>query len=309
MQAKANMGGFVSYAEKIGGHKVRARSEKFFDHFSQAALFWNSQSDPEKDHLVQALRFELGKVEMGEIRARMVAMLAQVDGTLADRVAKGLGLEVNQKLPTPLNMSVPADGNVKEFQPKPVKKKVGDSPAVSMANTIKDGIKTRKVAILGADGFDDAAVATMKKALTEAGAQAKLVAPRLGVLKSAKGAEAKVDFSLLTASSVMFDAVYVPGGEKSVKALQKHAEALEFVQEAFKHCKTIAANGAGVELIRACSLTNGATVGKAQPKEQRGEEGVIIGRDDQAGNIASEFIKGIAQHRHWSREKKLHPPA
>ena len=306
MQAKENVGGFVSYTEKMDGQKVRARSEKFFDHFSQAALFWNSQSDPEKNHLVQALRFELGKVEVAEIRARMVAMLAQVDGTLAGRVAKGLGLEVNQKLQTPLNMSIPADGNVKEFQPKPVKKNVANSPALSMANTVKDSIKTRKVAILGADGFDDAAVAAMKKALTEAGAQAKLVAPRLGLLKSSKGAEAKVDFSLLTASSVMFDAVYVPGGEKSVKALQEQVEALEFVQEAFKHCKTIAANGAGLEFIRACRLTNGAD-GKA--KDSAVEEGVILGRDDQAGKIASEFIKAIAQHRHWSREKKLHSPA
>ena len=308
MQAKENVGGFVSYADKIDGQKVRARSEKFFDHFSQAALFWNSQSDAEKNHLVQALRFELGKVEVAEIRARMVAMLAQVDGTLAGRVAKGLGLEVNQKLQTPLNMSIPADGNVKEFQPKPVKKNVGTSPAVSMANTVKDSVKTRKVAILGADGFDDAAVAAMKKALTGAGAQTKLVAPRLGFLKSSKGAEAKVDFSLLTASSVLFDAVYIPGGEKSVKALQKHAEALEFLQEAYKHCKTIAANGAGVELIRACNLTNGAATGEPQTKEQSGEEGVIIGGDDQAGKIASQFIKAMAQHRHWSREKKLHPP-
>ena len=306
MQAKENVGGFVSYAEKMVGQKVRERGEKFFDHFSQAALFWNSQSDPEKNHLVQALRFELGKVEVPEIRARMVAMLAQVDGTLAGRVAKGLGLEVNQKLQTPLNMSVPADGNVKEFQPKPVKKNVANSPALSMANTVKDSIKTRKIAILGADGFDDAAVPAMKKALIEAGAQAKLVAPRLGLLKSSKGAEAKVDFSLLTASSVMFDAVYVPGGEKSVKALQEQVEALEFVQEAFKHCKTIAANGAGLEFIRACRLTNGAD-GKA--KDSAVEEGVILGRDDQAGKIASEFIKAIAQHRHWSREKKLHSPA
>ena len=303
MQAKENVGGFVSYAEKMVGQKVRERGEKFFDHFSQAALFWNSQSDPEKNHLVQALRFELGKVEVPEIRARMVAMLAQVDGTLAGRVAKGLGLEVNQKLQTPLNMSIPADGNVKEYQPKPVKKNVANSPALSMANTVKNSIKTRKIAILGADGFDDAAVLAMKKALIEAGAQAKLVAPRLGLLKSSKGAEVKVDFSLLTASSVMFDAVYVPGGEKSVKALQEQVEALEFVQEAFKHCKTIAANGAGLEFIRACRLTNGAD-GKA--KDSAVEEGVILGRDDQAGKIASEFIKAIAQHRHWSREKKLH---
>ena len=81
----------------------------------------------------------------------------------------------------------------------------------------KDSIKTRKVAILGADGFDDAAVAAMKKALIDAGAQAKFVAPRLGVLKSAKGAEAKVDFSLLTASSVMFDAVYVPEAKSPLR--------------------------------------------------------------------------------------------
>ena len=105
----------------------------------------------------------------------------------------------------------------------------------------------------------------------------------------------------------MFDAVYIPGGEKSVKALQEQVEALEFVQEAFKHCKTIAANGAGLEFIRACRLANGAADGKA--KDSAVEEGVILGRDDQAGKIASEFIKAIAQHRHWSREKKLHSPA
>jgi len=251
------MGGFVTYAEKMNGQKVRQRSEKFFDHFSQAALFWNSQSDPEKTHIINALRFELGKVEAAEIRSRMVAMLAQVDSTLAKRVAESLGIEVNQKLQTPLNMSVPADGNVKEFQPKPVKKKVGSSPALSMANTVKDSIKTRKIAILAADGFDDEAVFNMKKALTDAGAQAKFVAPRLGLLKSAKGAEVKADFSLLTASSVMFDAVYIPGGD-SVKALQQHLEALEFLQETYKHCKTIAATGAGAELIRACGSTNRA---------------------------------------------------
>ena len=106
----------------------------------------------------------------------------------------------------------------------------------------------------------------------------------------------------------MFDAVYIPGGENSVKTLQEQVEALEFVQEAYKHCKTIAASGAGVELIRACRLTNGAAMGKPQTKEQSGEEGVIIGGQDQSGNIASEFIKAMAKHRHWSREKKLHPP-
>ena len=78
--------------------KSAARSEKFFDHFSQAALFWNSQSHPEKAHIVQALRFELGKVEVPAIRDRMLGLLAQVDKTLAGLVAQGLGMTVPTKL-------------------------------------------------------------------------------------------------------------------------------------------------------------------------------------------------------------------
>src|SRR5205823_7839778 len=59
-QAKQSEGGFTSYVERIDGHKVRARSKSFMDHYSQAKLFWNSQSDTEKTHIVKALRFELG---------------------------------------------------------------------------------------------------------------------------------------------------------------------------------------------------------------------------------------------------------
>ena len=94
-------------------HRCRRRSacgrEKFFDHFSQATLFWNSQSDPEKEHIVQAFRFELGKLEVPAIRERMVGLLAQVDHELASRVAQGLGLSVPARLDGPLNRSVPAD--------------------------------------------------------------------------------------------------------------------------------------------------------------------------------------------------------
>ena len=308
MQAKEGAGGFVPFAAKIPGEKVRARGDKFFDHFSQAALFWNSQSAAEKEHIVKAFRFELGKVEVESIRERMVGMLAQVDETLAQLVARGLGLDVPKKPSAPLNMSMPADANVKEFQPKPIKKPAGNSPALSMDHTIKSGIKTRKIAILSADGVDDADLAAMKIALTAAGAQAKIIAPRLGVLKSAKGAEIKIDFSLLTASSVLFDAVYVPAGEKSVDALKQDPEAIQFVSEAYKHCKTIAASGTGVEFLRAC-LFAADGMADAQAKNLDSEEGVFISRNGQAGKIASDFIKAIAQHRHWSRERKLRAPA
>ena len=146
MQAGRDMSGFVSYAEKIDAQKVRARSASFFDHFSQAALFFNSQSEPEQGHIVNALRFELGKVETIAIRERMLYMLAQIDKTLASSVAEGLGLKVPNKIVGPLNQSIPADGDPKKFQPQRLKKDVGTSPALSMANTVKDTIKTRKIA-------------------------------------------------------------------------------------------------------------------------------------------------------------------
>lgn len=305
MQAKADLGGFVSYAEKMGGAKVRQRSQSFFDHFSQATLFWHSQSEPEQTHIVKAFRFELGKLEVPAIRERMIGMLMRVDLTLAKRVAQGLGLSVPAKPPALLNESVPADGNAAEYQPGPKKRDPGRSPALSMATTLKDGIKTRKIAILAGDGVNDADLVGMQKALREAGAEAKIVAPRLGMLKSAKGAQVHIDFSFLTSSSVLFDAVYIPGGDKSVQALQTETDAIEFVQEAYKHCKTLAATGVGRQFLRAICLERAGSDRESDRNTE--DEGLIIGQEDDARGVASRFINAMAQHRHWARELKAQP--
>ncbi len=308
MQAKAALGGFVSYAEKMDGAKVRQRSRSFFDHFSQAALFWNSQSEPEQTHIVKAFRFELGKREIPAIRERMIGMLTRVDLSLAKRVAEGLGLSVPAKPPTLLNESVPADGHAAEYQPKVNKGAPGRSPALTMANTVKDGIKTRKVAILAADGVDEAELNGMKKALLHAGAQAKVVAPHLGILTGAKGGSIPVDFSFLTSSSVLFDAIFIPGGDKSVAALQQEADACEFVKEAYKHCKTLGAIGAGGRFLRvACLERNPMGESDGAGAETTTDKGLIIGRDGEMRDVTSRFIKAMAQHRHWERELKAQP--
>ncbi len=156
-------------------HRV-PRSDSFFDHFSQATLFYNSQSKPEKDHTVRAFRFELGKVEVPAVRERIVGgILGFVDKDLAAKVAAGLGITLPVQL-RPLNHGIPADGEPGDSQPKPGKSQVKASSALSMADTIR-GIRTRKVAILAADGFDEAEVSQLKKALAAEGAQAKIVAP------------------------------------------------------------------------------------------------------------------------------------
>ena len=136
----------------------------------------------------------------------------------------------------------------------------------------------------------------MKKALGAAGATAKVIAPHGGTLAGTRGVKIAVDFSLLTVGSVLFDAVFVPGGADSVKTLGQDARALLFVTEAYKHCKALAATGAGVSLL--------PTEKQAHAKAGPLEEGVIGGGDGDVAMVAAEFIESIAQHRAWSREAK-----
>ncbi len=297
IQAGADMSGFVSYSEKVNAQKVRGRSEKFFDHFSQAALFFNSQADWEQEHIVKAFQFELGKVESPRVCERMVGMLAQIDKSLASRVASGLGIAVPSKLDLPLNGSVPADADPNHYQPKAVQKSVGNSPALSMAKK-SDGIKTRRIAILATDGVDETSLTAIKKALTEAGATSKIVAPHGGFLAMASGTRIKVDHSLATTSSVLFDAVYIPGGSQSIATLKNEDDALYFINEAFKHCKSIAASSEGCDLL-ACSCGN-AELGEPGNLS----DGIIFGRDGPIEKTARIFIDAISMHRHWKREMK-----
>jgi catalase len=291
-QAKAVDGGFTSYAERIDAKKIRARSHSFFEHFSQAILFYNSQSEPEKNHLTNALCFELGKLETPAIQERMLGLLSQVDKDLTSKVADSLGMPVPKTPLQPMNQSIPADGDPKKFQPTKPKSTLQHSAALSMANTVKNTIKTRCVAILAAPGVNTSSLIKIKNALRAAGASVKIVAPKFGSIPAEEQGQIAVDQTFLTTSSVLFDAVYIPGGRKSIDALKNKSEAIEFIAEAFKHCKAIGADGEGAELVN-------TALSKKDAAEIRGtKEGLILDKGPK------EFINAIAQHRFWSREKK-----
>ena len=294
-QAKATEGGFTSYEERIDARKVRARSQSFFDHFSQATLFYNSQSDAEKNHLTNALRFELGKVKRVEIRQRVFGLLSQVDKTLATNVAEALGLPVPKKPEQPINQSIPADGVPAKFQPTTRDQGLEISKALSMANTIKGNIKSRRVAVLAADGADGVRIESMKKRLSAAGAVVEIIAPKLGNISTTNGAALAVDKSLMTVSSVLYDAVYIPGAAKSVDTLSQNTEALEFISQAYKHCKAIAFESDAEPLIQKTMIAVDLKSSKEIP-------GIIypVGKKT---NLSEDFMSAIGQHRFWEREK------
>ena len=302
-QAKASEGGFTSYEERIDAQKIRERSPSFFDHFGQAALFFHSQSEAEKNHLIDALTFELGKLERPYIRARMLGMLSHVDTQLAAQVADGLGMTV-EPVPLPLNHGVPADADQKQYEPVTHKQSATQSPALSMEHTLKTSIATRQIAILAAHGVDEKALAAMQKALTAAGAVTKIIAPKLGKITGASGQEIVVDQSFLTAASVLYDAVYVPSGAKSNQALSAEPEAIHFVNQAYKHCKAIALSGDATPFLQETYVgKEKVQTGKKTEGPDAALSGVLIDAKPE------EFIRAIAQHRFWDREKARKVPA
>ena len=80
------------------GDKLRVRAELFADHYSQARLFWISQTDSERAHIASSFTFELSKVALEEVPVRVLANLRNVDEELATRVAAGLGIKVPPNL-------------------------------------------------------------------------------------------------------------------------------------------------------------------------------------------------------------------
>jgi len=268
----AQDGGFESYPERIDAAKIRQRSESFSDHFSQARLFFNSMSDHEKEHIIAAYSFELGKVEREFIRAREVNdILANIDLTLAKRVAENLGLPA------------PAKGTIEVR-----KTSLEQSPALSQANLLPGNIKTRKVAILAANGVDAAAIDAMKKALEAEGAHAKLLGPTSAPVKTADGKALPVDASMEGMPSIAFDAVFVPGGAASITALSGDGVALHYLLEAYKHLKAIALHGEAKQLQDLLKLDADA--------------GLLQGAD--VGALTKPFFAAIGEHRVWAREPK-----
>lgn len=302
-QATAAQGGFTSYTERIDGKKIRERSPSFFDHFSQARLFFNSQSAPEKNHLIDALRFELSKVETVAIRERMLVLLDKVDKDLAKQVAYGLGIAVPKNFTEHLNQSIPAGADPKKYQPIKKQSSLDQSAALSMANTVKNSIRTRKVAFLVADGVNAESVKAVKDALTKGGAVVEIVAPRLGIVKGDDKSEIPVLRTFQNVASVLYDAVYVPGGTKSVATLVEEANAIHFLNEAFKHCKAIAAHDDARKVL---DVTYFSSKIPSDDKEAVAS-GLIIHTDMK--KLSSLFTGAIAMHRFWDRETIRKVPA
>jgi catalase len=279
---QAGPAGFMSFPEPVQEHKVRGKPEKFAEHYNQATLFWNSQSEVEKAHIVRAYRFELTKVQTLAVRMRMVAGLRNVDEELASRVARGLGVELPEPLP-----------KVMERGPRP---EVKASKALSLlVRPGTAGITTRRIAILVADGIEDASVTELHRLLTERGAVPRFVGITLGKVEGATGNLIDVEVSMETSPSVLYDALVLPDGDAGVTALGESGHALEFIKDQYRHCKPILVLGAAQTLLEAVNIPLTLPDGAA-------DTGLLQFSAQDSAEAGEAFAAAIAQHRHFARE-------
>ncbi|MGZ5180385.1 MAG: catalase [Ramlibacter sp.] len=283
--------GYQSHAETLESPTVRKRSPSFDDHFSQAALFWNSQSAAEKEHIVSAFQYELARVQTVTIRQRVVDTLAHVDARLARKVAEPLALA-----PPDAKAAAGRAG----FRESRAKLPIEASPALSMDGA-GSAITTRRVAVLAATGVEIGALKIIQQALTDAGAVCCVVADHLGVVSTSSGQQLPVDHSFAGTSSVLFDAVLVPGGTAHAQALARNGNAVHFVLEAYRHCKPICVIGPAADLLQAGGIDLSGTP----------PAGVLVGNGDPTTRVplAQEFVAAIGRHRHWSRTQLDSVPA
>ncbi len=286
--------GFVHRTEAVKGTLSLVRSESFRDHFSQATMFVASQSAAERRHLIEALRFELGKVIRKPIRSRMLGILREIDPELAKAVSIGIGVPVpTDPVQVPPGTSPPG--------PRTDNGGITASPALSLENQPKTSIATRKIAILVSGGFDGVAAEGVRAALVAQGAIVELIAPVLGMIAPATGAPVEADKTFKIGASVFYDALFIPGGEASTATLQGDGDAVHWIREAYKHCKAIGASGDAVDLLVFAELGE-AVLADDTAKGAVAKQGVVTGRGAVDKAFATALIAAIAAHRHWERD-------
>jgi catalase len=278
--------GFTSVARRIDAQassdKVRAKPEKFADHYTQARLFFESQTPVEQAHIAAAFRFELSKVTVQAVRERMVAGLLNASPELAAKVADGLGMA----LPAPLPLALDT----------PVTPEVDTSPALSLTARPGDGgIRSRKIALLVADGVDGASLASLQAALLDAGAVPRMVAARLGTVTSADGLKLEPDATMENSPGFLFDALVLPDGQTAAEALAAVGHTMDFIKDQYRHCKTILALGASQALLGEAGIPLTLPDGAADP-------GLILADSADIAGATVDFIAAVGMHRHTARD-------
>ena len=265
----AHDGGFESYQERIDGKKIRARSDSFSDHFSQARLYYQSLAPHEQKHVVDAYTFELSKVQRLHIREREVQqILSHIDLDLAQQVGKNLGIEVTASKQAMRTSSVTK------------------SAKLSFEAFVPSDIKARKIAVLVHDKVNQASIDAIQKWAKAEHAVAHILTPTPAPVINHQHGKVASNGMQKAEPSIAYDAVIVVDGDNDAEVKQdgvtKH-----YILEAYKHLKPIVFLGTKKNLLETLQLVQ--------------DDGTLI--SDHFEQLQDQFKDLIRHHRIWAREK------
>jgi catalase len=230
--------GFRSFADSVVGTKVRARPESFKDHYSQARMFYHSQTRIEKQHIIDGYTFELSKVKEHRIRERMLAHLLNIDHGLAKAVARGLGI---QNMPNPVQ---PA-GPIVDLR---------TSPGLSIVRNYPGFMTGRKLGILLTEGASATILNAFITLAKPEGLIVEFIAKAVAGVTCSDGTFQKADENYESGASFLYDSVAVVVSDQAVEEVSKNALAIDFVMNAFMHNKFIAYTEQAEPLLKAAGV-------------------------------------------------------
>lgn len=278
-------GGYHHYPEKVEGVKLRERSETFNDHYSQATLFYNSMTEVEKKHILEAAIFELGKVEAKHVRERMVMNFMNVDENFARALADKIGVE--------------AKSPEKKYQ---YKGSIKSDKSLSQIGNQPLSAKGRRVAFLIADGFSYSEFEELKKTLENEMAMVVPVSNKLGMIKSSDGKEVEAKKTFVTTAPFVYDGLFIPGGKISIEALMNESKTTFFLNETFRHNKTIGLTAEAINIFMASQLPKMVTAKLGGEVGVVEENGLFYSNDKgKVSDLTKSFVKALAMHKHWDR--------
>ena len=264
--------GYRTFPNPEAGNQLRVRPETFADHYTQARMFFASQTEPEQNHIVSALVFELSKCIVPRVRTAVLSRLVNIDENLALRVATALGVR-DEITPAPAPIAA-AD--------------MAPSPALSILAKAKPSLEGRKVGCLVTDGSDGELVEDLRAALLAAGAKLQVIAPQVNGVITAKGDLLEADHKIEGAPSVLFDAVVLAPSLEGGAKLALQAEAVNFLRDAYGHLKVVAYTPAVAPMLVKAGID-------AKPDNDPGLVSLELSSLD-------DFLERAANGRVWARE-------
>ncbi|KJE91509.1 catalase HPII [Capsaspora owczarzaki ATCC 30864] len=274
-----------------GATKIRAKSEKFADHYSQAMLFFNSMTPIEQQHIIDAASFELGSCKESVVHLRMLDHFNHINRDLAVKVAAKLGCACPPAL-LDWTYSTQVSKHLSMLDP------LGGTSAGS-------SVETRQVAVILADGFDAEQFLAVSQGLKSAKCVAKIVAPRKGKIESSKKTEdtaVEADSTFFTTKSVVFDGVIAIGGAPSVQTLAASGACLAFINQSFRHYKPIGAVDDALSLLLDVSSYGKVQLTGKESSSVCSDQGVVSSAHGASSEFVKVFLDALGMHRFWMRD-------